>query len=87
MDIVTSLLQIIVPGALVLLGIYATVTAFLKKDFDKQLVAMRTQNTQTILPIRLQAFERISLLLERLAPHNLVRRVKQPCFQRRDVAP
>ena len=80
MDIVTSLFQIIVPGALVLVAIYTTVNAFLKKDFDKQLLEMRTRNSQTVMPIRLQAYERIALLLERLAPHNLVRRANNPGF-------
>ena len=38
------------------------------------LVELKTQNSQTILPIRLQAAERLCLLLERITPNNLVRR-------------
>jgi hypothetical protein len=53
---------------------YLVVLSFLSKDREKMLVELKTQNSQTILPIRLQAAERLCLLLERITPNNLVRR-------------
>lgn len=85
MEIVGDLLKIILPAALVLYGMYLTVMSFLKKDRDRMLVELKTQNTQTILPIRLQAGERLCLLLERITPNNLIRRVNQSSFSAREL--
>ena len=44
MEIVTDLLKILLPSALVLYAMYLTVTAFLKKQFEeKQLEQRRKQ--------------------------------------------
>jgi hypothetical protein len=85
MEIVGDLLKIILPAALVIYAMYLTVMSFLKKDRDRMLVELKTQNTQTVLPIRLQAGERLCLLLERITPNNLIRRVNQPSFSAREL--
>lgn len=80
MDIVTSILQILLPAGLVLMGMYLTVKTLLQKDFEKRLVELRSQSTDQILPLRLQAYERVALLLERTSPHQLVLRVNNPVY-------
>ena len=80
MNIITSILQILLPGGLVLMGMYLTVKTLVQKDFEKRLLELRVQNTENILPLRLQAYERIALLLERTALHNLVLRVNNPIY-------
>lgn len=74
MDYLVDLLKIVLPAAAVLYGMYLVVVSFISKEREKMLVELKTQNSQTILPIRLQAAERLSLLLERITPNNLVRR-------------
>jgi hypothetical protein len=74
MDYIADLLKILLPAGIVLYGMYLVVLSFLSKDREKMLVELKTQNSQTILPIRLQAAERLCLLLERITPNNLVRR-------------
>ncbi|MEN2282788.1 hypothetical protein AAGF08_11670 [Algoriphagus sp. SE2] len=74
MDYAIELLKILLPAGLVLYGMYLVVVSFLSKEREKMIVELKTQNTQTILPIRLQAAERLCLLLERISPNNLVRR-------------
>lgn len=85
MDFIADLLKIILPAGLVIYGMYLTILSFLKKEREKMLVDIKTQNTQTILPIRLQAGERLCLLLERITPNNLVRRVNNPEYSARDL--
>ncbi len=80
MDIVTSIFQILLPGGLVLMGMYLTIKTLLQKDFEKKLLDLRARNTEAVLPLRLQAYERMALLLERTSPHNLVLRVNNPVF-------
>ncbi|MCS5489914.1 hypothetical protein [Algoriphagus limi] len=74
MDYLVDLLKILLPAGAVLYGMYLVVVSFLSKEREKMLVDLKTQNTQSILPIRLQAAERLCLLLERITPNNLVRR-------------
>lgn len=74
MDYIADFLKILLPAGIVLYGMYLVVLSFLSKDREKMLVELKTKNSQTILPIRLQAAERLCLLLERITPNNLVRR-------------
>jgi len=70
----TTLLEfakLLIPAAAVLYGMYLVVKSFVQKELDKAEIDIRSKNTAVILPLRLQAYERISLLLERIAPNNL----------------
>lgn len=80
MEYFADLLKILLPAGIVLYGMYLVILSFLSKDREKMLVELKTQNTQTILPIRLQAAERLCLLLERISPNNLVRRANPGIF-------
>lgn len=80
MEIIGDLIKILLPAAIGLYAMYLTVRAFLTKEFEKKLVEIKLKNTETILPLRLQAYERMCLFLERITPHNLVVRVNNPNF-------
>jgi hypothetical protein len=75
MEIVTDLLKILVPSALVLYAMYLTMTAFLKKQFEEKQLEQRRKQIDIALPIRLQAYERMCLFLERISPNNLIVRM------------
>jgi hypothetical protein len=87
MEYFLELLKLILPAGAVLYGMYLVVMSFLSKEREKMLVDLKTQNTQTILPIRLQAAERICLLLERITPNNLVRRSNPSQFLASELHP
>ncbi len=70
-----DLLKVILPAALVLGGMYLVIKSYLDKETQRRLLELRVKNTEIILPVRLQAYERICLLLERIAPSNLLIRV------------
>jgi len=74
MDYIAELLKILLPAGIVLYGMYLVVVSFLSKEKEKMLVELKTKNTEVVLPIRLQAAERLCLFLERITPNNLVRR-------------
>lgn len=80
MEIIGDLVKIILPAAAVMYAMYLTIRSFLNKDFEKKLVEIRIKNNELILPIRLQAYERMALFLERISPHNLVLRVNDPAY-------
>ncbi|HEX8545397.1 MAG TPA: hypothetical protein VF691_00470 [Cytophagaceae bacterium] len=80
MEVLGDLIKILLPAAAVLYAMYLTVKAFLNKDFDKRLVDIKIKNTEVTLPLRLQAYERMCLFLERISPHNLVVRLNEPAY-------
>ena len=51
---------------------------FLKGDIERKEVDFKIKNYETILPLRLQAYERITLLLERISPNNIMLRLNKP---------
>jgi len=77
-EVFSDLIKILLPAGLVLLGIYLTIESLLKKQFEKTVVEIRSKNVEIILPVRLQAYERMALFLERISPHNLILRINQP---------
>lgn len=73
-----DLLKIIIPSSILLYGMYLIVKSFLNKEFEKHLVSLKLKNNEIILPARMQAYERICLLLERVSPHGLLLRLNDP---------
>ncbi|WP_210466208.1 DUF7935 family protein [Rufibacter roseolus] len=65
-----SLPALVVGGAM-----YLLTQRYLERDYRKKVLDIRLKNSETILPIRLQAYERIILFLERITPSNLLLRV------------
>ena len=78
MDYLGDLIKIVLPAALVLYAMYLVIRSFLQKDFDRQLISLKAKNTETILPLRLQAYERMALFLERISPNNMLIRLTDP---------
>ena len=77
-EIFSDLIKILLPAGLVLFGIYLTIESMLKKQFERTVIEIRSKNTEIILPVRLQAYERMALFLERIAPPNIILRINQP---------
>jgi hypothetical protein len=75
MELVADLVKVILPAGLVLWAMYLTVSSFIKKDLVQKELEIRAETTKTILPIRLQAYERMALFLERISPNNLLIRL------------
>lgn len=72
---ITELSIILVPIALVLVGVYLLISSFLKKQQLEQSFYLKKQSLDTILPLRIQAYERMTLFLERISPNNLLLRL------------
>lgn len=75
MEYLGDFIKILLPAGVVLYAMVLVVRSFLNNDFEKKLVDIKVKSTATVLPIRLQAYERICLLLERISPGNIIVRV------------
>ncbi|WP_400191987.1 hypothetical protein [Hymenobacter sp. B81] len=70
-----DLLKIILPALIVAATTYYLIQQFLDKEQQRRLIELKLENSKTTLPLRLQALERIALLLERITPNNLMVRL------------
>jgi hypothetical protein len=75
MDALIEFIKILVPASIVLYGIYLLVRMFIQKEVDLKKLEVRSRSIETILPSRLQAYERMALFLERISPQNLLVRL------------
>lgn len=75
MILVTELVKVVLPAAIVLYAMYLTVKAFINKEIEQKWIEIKMKNKETVLPIRFQAYERICLFLERINPGNLILRM------------
>ncbi len=73
-----DILKYILPSGVVFATAYFLLRAFLENDNRKKLLELKMTNQGLISPIRLQAYERVILFLERVSPGSLVIRVTKP---------
>lgn len=84
MDTLIELLKILGPAVIVLYSMYLMVRSFLNSRLEEIHAQTRKANQEVVTPIRLQAFERIALLLERISPSNIVARLNHAEFTARE---
>ena len=84
MEAFLELLKMVVPAAIVLYAVYLLVRSFIMKEIELRKLEVRSRSIETILPARLQAYERMTLFLERTAPQNLLVRLNTPGLPARE---
>ena len=85
LEFLSEFIKIVLPAGLVVYGMFLVVKIFLQKEFEKRAldiniknIDVKIKNNELVLPIRFQAYERVCLFLERIAPHNLIIRSNEP---------
>ena len=75
---IIDLLKIILPSILVFLAGYLAIDRLLREENKRRQTEVALGTKRVTTPIRLQAYERIILYLERISPDSLLVRVNQP---------
>ena len=75
--IILELLKYIVPAIVVLIASVSIVKRFLNNEVKEKHIAMLRDNQDTTVRLRLQAYERLVMFIERIHPRQLVPRVYQ----------
>lgn len=75
MDALIEFIKILVPAGVVLYAMYLVVRLFVQREIDIKKLEVRGKCIETVLPNRLQAYERMTLFLERMSPQNLLVRL------------
>ena len=77
MEVLLEILKYTLPSAIVLAGVYFVLKNILESEQRKMDLKYRSDNMRLITPIKLQAYERVILYLERITLSNLVMRTYQ----------
>lgn len=75
MDIFLELLKYILPALIVFLTTFYIVRKFFENDQKQKKFELMTANQKITTPIKLQAYERIILFLERISPESIIMRI------------
>jgi hypothetical protein len=78
MEEILDIAKYILPSLVVFAASFYIIKTFLTEDHKKRVLEVRLGNQKIITPIKLQAYERIALFLERIALNNLIVRVYKP---------
>lgn len=78
MNAFLEVLKYTLPALIVLAAAYLIIKTFIDDERQKRRIESRTSNQKLITPIRLQAYERIVLFLERISPDSLIMRLHGP---------
>ncbi len=74
-DVVLNVIQFVVPSLVVFGVTYTMLHKMLEENLKYKEMEIRKQKNELITPVKLQAYERLTLFLERIAPENIVLRM------------
>ncbi|MEI6061503.1 MAG: hypothetical protein WCR72_12400 [Bacteroidota bacterium] len=78
METIAEILKYVLPSLVVLATAYYLLKLFLDKEAEKTEIQMKSDLQKLSLPVRMQAYERLVLLLERIEPAGLLIRSNVP---------
>ena len=84
-DTIINILLYTIPAILVLAAAYFILQNQSKKEIALKEIDLRKSTQKNTLPLRLQAYERLALLLERIHFNSLIPRIRQPGMTVRDL--
>jgi hypothetical protein len=78
METLVDILKITIPALIVFFTAWVLLKNLIRNDQDKRRQELILQNSRIVTPIKLQAYERIVLFLERISFESLLVRVSSP---------
>ena len=78
MNILQNILLVLIPSLAVFLTAFFSIRFFIQNEQKKQLLELKHNSRSVIAPLRLQAYERMALLLERIDLNRLVVKMNNP---------
>ena len=77
MDASIEMIKMLLPALMVFGAIYYFLRMFFQNEAKRRAMEIRASVRELVTPIQLQAYERVVLLLERIAPYPLIIRVNK----------
>lgn len=76
--VILEILKYTIPSLVLFLTVYYILHSYFYDQDKKRQYKSILKNKELIIPVRLQAYERIILFLERISPDSLIMRVSEP---------
>jgi hypothetical protein len=70
-----EIFKLTIPALAVFFVSFYTLRQFLDNDYQKRLLELRRSTSQDLLPLKMQAYERLILYMERINPSNILVRL------------
>ena len=83
MNVWLEFLKYSVPALIVFLTVWIMLRAWSRNEEKRRKSEFNMHITDDILPVRLQAYERVILLLERISPDSMILRISRPDYTAR----
>lgn len=81
MQTILEILKLTIPGLIVFFTAFYLIKMFMKNESEKRSDELRAHNQKITTPIKVQAYERLVLFLERINPESLLMRTQVPHMQ------
>lgn len=78
MDVVFRVIEVVLTAGIVFLTAFYTIKLFFQREEKKQESIQKIENAKMSIPLRIQAYERLVLLMERIKPESILIRVQTP---------
>lgn len=80
METALEILKYVLPSLVVFLTAFYVTRSFYNNELKKLEQQLRADSRKDMLPLRLQAYERLAVFLERISPGNLIPRSVEPAM-------
>jgi hypothetical protein len=74
MQVILEILRYTIPSLIVFAGVYLLVRSFLTQQLERERLRVRLEAQSQTLPLKMAAYERASIFLQRIAPESSVPR-------------
>jgi hypothetical protein len=85
MEVILEILKYTVPALIVFLTVLVMLRSWSRNEDKRRKTEFNMHISDEILPVRLQAYERSILLLERISPQSMIMRVSRNDFSARQL--
>ena len=85
MDVLLEILKYTIPALIVFLTVVVMLRAWSRNEEKRRKMEFNMHLTDDILPVRLQAYERSILLLERISPDSMIMRISRNDYSARQL--
>lgn len=80
-EIILEILKFTIPALAVCLVTYIILSKQADKEERLRILDIKSKSSKEMLPLKMQAYERVTLLLHRIAPETMIPRMQQPSLK------
>ncbi|MCW3125201.1 MAG: hypothetical protein JWO03_859 [Bacteroidetes bacterium] len=75
LNLISNVCLVTIPAALLGMGLFMAIRTFIRRDQELRLIELRVSTNKETKMLKLQAYERMAVFLERIAPGAVISRV------------